>query len=64
MYFHQLRTHHAMGLLQATNKGRLRNVGCFRAFENCTTRVFWGDVFGFEIIKTFRHATTFHFRAS
>jgi len=63
MYFHQLRTHHAMDLLQTTNKGYWRNFGCFQAVWNCTTHVFReGDVFGFEIIKIFRHATTFFFR--
>jgi len=32
MYFHQLGTHHAMGLLQNTNEGYWRNFGRFRLF--------------------------------
>ena len=67
--FHQFRTHHAMSLLQTTNKGYWRNFGCFRvsfdfrAVWNWTTRVFLrGDMFGFEIIKISQHATTFFFK--
>jgi len=45
---------------------KFRMFSCiFRAVSNCTTRVFWrGDVFGFEIIKISRHATTFLFRVT
>jgi len=32
MYFHQLLTHHAMGLVKTTYKGCWWNFGCFRAF--------------------------------
>ena len=66
MYFHQLRTHHAMGLLQTTNKGYWLNFGCFRVFFvpfGAVLPAFFGEgeVFGFEITKIFRHATTFVF---
>jgi len=53
-----------MGLLQTTNKSYWRNFGCFRAFFvpfGTVLPAFLGgeDVFGFEIIKVFRHATAF-----
>jgi len=58
MYFHQLRTHHAMGLVQTTNKHFWRNFGCFRVFfvPFCTVpSAFFGEghVLGFEIVKLF-----------
>jgi len=71
MYFHQLRTHHRMGLVlvRTTNKGYWRNFGCFRVFAYLLTqyysRLFWeGHVFGCEIITFLRHAATFFFRIS
>ena len=63
-YFHQLRTYHAMGLVQTINKSYWRNFGCFRVFfvpfgtvppAICEER----HVLGFEITKLFRHTTTF-----
>jgi len=67
MYFHQLRTYHAMGLLQTTDKDYWRSVGCHRVFfmpfGTVLPALFGeGNVLGFEIIKIFRHATTFFFR--
>jgi len=67
MYFHQFRTHHAMGLSQTNNEGYWQNLGCFRVFFVPFVTVLLaffgeGDVFGFEIIKFFRHATPFFFR--
>jgi len=58
MYFHQLRTHHAMGLVQTISKGCWQKFGCFRVFFvsfRTALPVFFGEghVFGFEIIKFF-----------
>jgi len=64
MYFHQLRTHDALGLVQTNNKGYWRNFGCFRVFFvpfGTVPHAFFGEghVRGLEIMKFFRHATTF-----
>jgi len=69
MYFHQLRKHHGMGLVQTTNEGYWRNFGCFRVFslpfETVLPAFFVEEhVFDFEKLKFFRHATTFFFRIS
>jgi len=65
MYFRQLRTHHVMGLLQTINKGYWRNFGFFVPFGTVLASFFGeGCVFGFQIIKCFRYATTFFFRAT
>jgi len=56
-----------MGLLPTTNKRYWRNFGCFRVFFVPFGTVLLAffeeeDVFGFVIIKIFRHATTSFFR--
>jgi len=67
MYFYKHRTNHAKALLQITNEGYWRNFGFFRVFFvtfGTVPPAFFGEgnVFGFEIIKIFLHATTFFFR--
>jgi len=55
-----------LGLVKTTNKGYWRNVGCFRVFcvpFGTVLPAFFreGNVFGFEIINFFLHATSFFF---
>jgi len=67
MYFHQLRTHHAMSLAQITKKDYWKIFGCFRVFFVpfvIALPPFYKEsvVFGFKIINFFRHETIFFFR--